>query len=351
MWQSNALRAADARSDLMFVARPRFKLMSDWSRHALEVSIGAAPTWHNRFASEDDRAWTVDARGRIDLTRTSVLEGGFAHEVTQESRSSLNAALIGSSRADVITDRVTAAAGTRFGRFGVQAKGTLEETTYGGGTGGAGSDAARDRLRSEQGLRLSYFLRPTLAAFTEVSLNQRDFAGIAAGDGISRDSSGERYRAGVSFGSASGILRGEVSAGWGRQSGRDERLGAVSGLLFDANLGWRATALTSFLLSASTDFQDTLLANVLAGSSRTVKLEARHAFSRALIGAADVGVAFTDYDGGLAERETVGGAQIEYYLSREMMSFARWQHTTLTSTQAGRGYAADEIGFGVRLSR
>ena len=59
---------------------------------------------------------------------------------------------------------------------------------------------------------------PNLYLFTDIAFNQRDYDLAALSDGINRSSTGQRYRAGVSFGDIGEILRGDISLGYGRQT-------------------------------------------------------------------------------------------------------------------------------------
>ena len=124
----------------------------------------------------------------------------------------------------------------------------------------------------------STLLKPTLSVFSEYAVNDRRFA-ITPADGISRDSDGDRIRFGVSFGNTAKIWRGEVALGYGRQQGKDARLTEAAGLILDANLAWRASELTSVLLTPCILLRKLLSVKCvgLAGHYSTVKISAPNA--------------------------------------------------------------------------
>ena len=74
-----------------------------------------------------------------------------------------------------------------------------------------------------------------------------------------------------------------MSAGWGRQRPSDGHLSEIEGVIVDANLAWRASAFTTLLLTAQSNFIDTTAIGSPGALSRQVGLEARHAFRRQLI--------------------------------------------------------------------
>ncbi len=51
------------------------RLVSNWSAHALELNARCLTSFHDEFPSEDDAAWNVEARGRIDVTRRTNCKG------------------------------------------------------------------------------------------------------------------------------------------------------------------------------------------------------------------------------------------------------------------------------------
>jgi hypothetical protein len=350
---SNVFRSTQARADVAFDVRPSARLVSNWRTHALEFRATGSFSHFNDFSTEDDRLYTLESRGRLDLTKRTNIEALVSRDVGQDSRSSINAPAAAANRADITTDKFAAALNHRFNRLSLQLRGAITDTTYGASEavgGGSIANTDRDMRTTEEAARATWEFKPNLFTFVEAGINQRDYKTAALSDGIRRDSAGERYRVGLSFGNAGARIRGEISTGYGVQRPDDSRLREISGLLFDANLAYRYSALTSFLLTARSDVTETTLANSGGAFSHQVGLEARHAFKRNLIGAAGIGYTVQDYEGvSLQEREWKSTLGLEYFLNRQVVVFGKYEHTAFDSTDAARNYNADLVRIGMRI--
>ncbi len=219
-------------------------------------------------------------------------------------------------------------------------RGSVSDTTY-SDTNGV-SNADRDTLQTTETGRATWEFKPTLAAFTEQEFIQRDKDAVPP-DGISRASTGTRSRVGLDFGATGAILRGTISVGYGRQNPDDSRLKPVNAFLFDSNLAWRPSEITSFLLRAQSDIYETT--TELSGGviSHLIGLEARHAFRRYLIATAGLAYTHYDYDATpIRETELISYLGAEYYASPELVLFARYQHLNFDSNEVNRDYESDE---------
>lgn len=342
------------KSDVAVDTRPSVRVVSNWTRHALEFRASGDFNGHAEFPSENDRAYHLEMRGRYDFSRFTNVQAEVSRDVTQESRQVLEASRTG-PRSDVTVDRVAATANQRFNRLTLQLRGSVSEVGYEvpqTASGVAFRISDRDYRNATETLRASWEFKPTLFAFIEAGLDQREHSVVAQSDGISRTSSGERYRFGLSFGNVGAVLRGEVSLGYGRQAPNDGRLKPIEGMLIDANLAWKMTGLTSVLLTARTDFGETNVARSAGAISHQGGIDLRHAFRPHLIGTTGFSYTATDYAGiSISERDLRATTSLEYYLSRETVLFTRYQHTIFETTSANGSYTDDEIRFGVKLRR
>ena len=352
----NVLRTStNRRSDVALETRPGARLISAWSVHALELGARGVASFHNELPSEDDRAWAIEARGRLDVTRRTNLEGSIARDVTQETRGTISSRATPAGRSDVTTDRAAAAFNHRFNRLSVQLRGAVADRDYSPEIAGDGttiSNDDRDSRQHEVVLRATWEFKPELSVFGEVGTDGRDFRAASLSDGIRRDSRGERYRAGVSFGNSGEIIRGEAAIGYLEQRFEHGNLPSVSGVILDANLGWRITGLTSLILTAQTDLGDSTVAGSGGTLARSFGAEVRHAFRRNVVGSAGVRVTRAKYAGiDLVEQDVTASLGVDYYLSREISLFGRYAHIDYSSSSPNSDYGADEVRFGVRVRR
>lgn len=352
-WSSNVFRSPVAEGDTSLWVRPSARLVSDWRAHALELRAEGTFSRYADFSSENDNGYALEARGRLDVTRRTDVQGGLLRTEADESRSAIDATSAG-ARPRVTTDQATLAARHRFNRLMLQLRGALTDTDYSDVQSGATliRNDDRDVRQGEAAARASWEFKPTLSVFTDVALVQRDHAAPATSDGLSRDSDGERYRIGLSFGSTGAYLRGEVSLGYGRQEADAAQLAVVDGLLFDANLAWRMSEITTLLLTARSDVEDSTTAGTLGAMTHEVGIEARHALRRHLVASAGINLLHRDFAGlDIAEREVRTALGLEYFLAREAVLFTRYQHTDFRSDQPASDYVDDEVRVGVRLRR
>jgi hypothetical protein len=348
---TNIRRSAGQDASGILDVRPTVRAITNWRQHAVELRATGFATALPGFASEADKAYALEARGRIDFSKRSNMEMLFSHQLDQDSRQSRDAVDAARTRANFVTNRAAIALNNRFNRLTVQLRGSVTDVNYDGvatNTGFASNDQ-RDVTEYGTAARASWEFKPSLFLFTDVALNDRNYRASPT-DGISRDSRGLRAVAGLSFGSAGRIWRGEVSAGYGQQRPDDARLSSTGGLILDANLGWRANALTSLLFTARTDFNDSTTAGQSGSRAQTFGIEARHAFRRHLVGIASLRNTSTDYRGvSLSERETVGELGFDWFLNRTTTITGRYAHTDFGSSAAGGDYTVDTVRFGVRV--
>jgi len=349
-YTSNLFYSPVARSDVALDIRPSARFVSNWTTHALEFSARGVSTFYNEFSTENDKAYTIEARGRLDISKRTNVQVALSHDVAQESRTFINARTDG-TRPDVTTDRIAATFNHRFNRLSLQLRGSISDYAYGPATTGGVtiSNAALDYTAYEQAVRASWEFKPNLSGFGEVAINQREYNQLDE-TGLNRSSLGERYRVGLAFGSTGEILRGEIAGGYGVQHASHGGLPDAGGYIIDANATLRASAMTSFLFSARSDFIESQITGVSFVRSQLVGLEARQTFQRNLIGTAGIAYTNSDYVGSSVSeqdlRETLG---LEYYLNRETMLFTRYTHVDFTSGFAGAGYSSDAIRVGMRL--
>jgi hypothetical protein len=352
---SNVFKGPNARSDMALDIKPTARLVSNWRQHAAEFRATGALSYFNEFSTENDKSYALEARGRFDLSSRTNIEILTSRAVTQDSRSNINAPSAAAARSDITTDVLALAFNHRFNRLSVQLRGSVTDADYAPVASVAGSTITnddRDIRTTEEALRATWEFKPTLFGFVEAGLNQRNYKAVALSDGFSRDSNGERYRVGVSFGNGGQRIRGEASVGYAIQRPSNGRLADIEGFVFDANLGYRMSALTSFLLTAKSDVSESSLSGSGGALSRQVGIEARHAFRRNLIASAGLAYSVTDFSGvAQVEKEAKATLGLEYFVNREVTLFSRYLHTNFDSTDTTRNYNADEVRVGMRIKR
>jgi hypothetical protein len=350
-YNSNIFASPEAVGDTALEVRPAARLASNWSRHALEFRASGDLSFHDRFQTEDDRAYIVEGLGRVDVTSRTNVQGFIAHEEAQESRSAINAESAG-TRPDVFVDRLRAAVNHRFNRLTVQLRGGIIDTSYGNNIfdGVVQSNADRNFTLYDQAVRPKWEFSPYLFLFSDIAFNQRDYEIPAFSDGIIRSSTGQRYRVGLSFGDIGEYLRGNISLGYGRQTPNSQELQVIDGLLIDADLTWRVTRLTTVQFTATSEAAETTTVDSGGVMERTYGLEGRHSFTTRFVGIAGLGLMTRDFVGAdITESQITAATGVEYYLNRWAVLFGRYEHTVFDSSQPDSSYTVEQAQVGVRL--
>ena len=352
-YYSNVFHAPSAKSDVAFDVVPSARLVSNWSRHALEFSATGILSFYNDYTTEDDRDYQLEARGRLDITSRANIQALISRQQSFEDRSALDASSAG-TRAKIIEDQAVAAYNQKFNRLSLQFRGSISDYSY-GSTEDAGTvtnNKDRDYTQYEESARATWELKPQLSPFFEVAINHRDYSEAAQSDGINRTSNGERYRFGISFGNDGDIVRGEISLGYGVQTPSDRRLHPVDGLIIDANATWRVTPLTSILFNAMSDVSETTTADVGGAFYRSASIGIRHELRRYLVVSAAFNYSNQDSQDGVISdnefREIVG---LEYFADRNTVLYGRYEHVNFDGIGIPNDYVGDEIHVGVRLRR
>jgi hypothetical protein len=349
---SNIRRSPKMDASAILDVRSTVRAVTNWRVHAIELKATGFASALPGFASENDKAYAVEARGRYDFSKRTNLEVLASHQVDQEGRQARDAVDAARNRADITTNRAAMTLNHRLNRLSLQLRGSVSDTDYGAVatvTGGQVSNAQRDVVERGSAARVTWEFKPTLFAFTEVAVNDRAYK-QAPTDGISRDSKGLRALAGIGFGNSSKTWRGEVAVGYGIQRPYDSRLSDVDGVIIDANLGWRINELSSLLFTARTDFNDSTTVGQSGSTVRTFGVEGRHALRRHVIATAAVRHAATDYRGiALSEQETTGELGLEYFLNRTTTLSGKYTHVNFNTSTAAGDYTVDSVRFGVRI--
>ena len=190
---SNVFASPDGQSYATLEFAPRLRLVSNWSRHALEFLGFGNLSNYRRFGSENYRGFGVESRGRLDITRHTNLQAAVRRERTQEDRSAVDASQAG-PHDSVKTDLIAGSFNHRFYRLSIQLSGGLSDKDYSAasstsGLGGAvPSTADRDYAERTAAVRATWEFKPTFRVLGEYGGNDRNFDVASSTDGLSRDS-------------------------------------------------------------------------------------------------------------------------------------------------------------------
>ena len=79
----NVFRSPSRHADDAFEARSTVRVVSDWRAHAVEFRASGLASFYRELATEDDRAYALEARARLDLTKRTNIEALVLHQRRQ----------------------------------------------------------------------------------------------------------------------------------------------------------------------------------------------------------------------------------------------------------------------------
>ncbi len=329
-------------------------VLSDWSRHALAFEIGGQRQVLQRFDKEAERAYHARLRGRLDITSRTQLSARLSHDFSTEARSSRQLPQDAAERTRIRTDDLELELSQRFNRLTLALRGGLTRLDYddvrlNDGTWANNDD--RDYSERRLGLRARFRLSQRLVLLADGLLNRRDYRQRVDDNGFIRGSDGFTLSAGVEL-TYSDKLRGRLTAGYAHQSPDDPRLAQVQGPLFEADLEYRASALTTMQLRAATALEESILADSGGVLRRTYAIELSHALRRHWLLLVGLGYDMADYQGtDLAQNRLSVTLGSDYYFNRNTALSLRYAHDRNDGNDRADRYTSNRLHLGLKLRR
>lgn len=257
-----------AQDDVVWRLRPELTLKAEGARHQAQAYARGGISRNLAFGSENFQDWRLGGDGRITVAPGTRLAAGAQVSHGVEARTASGAAASKRPiRFDAAEAHVEAARTT--GRLRLSGRTEVRRIEYADGRDAHGAvlpQANRDRTVASLGTRIDYAISPATAVFGQIAGNVRDYRDAHAG-APTRSSSGQEALAGVNF-ELSGLSRGEVAAGYIRQSFDDAAYADLSGFTGQARLEWFPTQLTTVTAALSRTVEDAGVPGA-AGSLRT----------------------------------------------------------------------------------
>ncbi|MBK8009166.1 MAG: outer membrane beta-barrel protein [Rhizobiales bacterium] len=353
-YDTNAQKAVNGKASWFNTLQGAFNAQSQWQRHELVLDLRGAYTAYNDVGGADRPEVQASLRGRIDVTSLTKIELESKFGLTTERAGSPDAIAAVQRQPNVYAFGQTAALVQRFNRFELTTGVGIERNVYENAeltSGLVTSLADRDYTAYSARLRGAYEWSPDVKPFAEASVDRRERDLPVDFNGITRDSDGHTLRAGLTFGRKEWLF-GEVSAGISHRSYAAPALQDITGLIFDAQLTWLATGLTTFKLNAASGIDETSVLGASGVLRREMRLTMDHAFRRWLIGSASVGWLREEYEGTALVNDYLRiSAALTYSLNRSLALKAEYRNEHFFSSVPGQDYTANIGLIGIRLQR
>jgi len=350
-WTSNAAGTGPA---LYSETTARARLDSQWARHS--AALSGYGTWREPLsgsAPAEPQAG-LDAELRLDLEGPWTANAALGWALAREDAESAVPLPSGASRP--IENTYTGALGIERdeGKARLAARLAVTRLAYGDSTlsgGGTLSQEDRNQTYIAATLRGGYEISPAIAPFVEAEIGRRRFDLTVDSAGYQRSATQMALRGGVML-DGGDKLKGDIAAGWLRESFDDSRLAPISGLSLAASLDWSPERETVIGLRGATTVEGTTTAgssgSLLHSGELTIKRQVRADF--ALEGA--VSAALRDYaSSGDSDTILAASAGFTWWLNRYLGVTGRARHEMVRSTIAGRDSDTTTLFLGMTARR
>jgi hypothetical protein len=321
-------------SDFIFTFSPRIVARSNFPRHSLDLTVESDIGRYVDNTDENFVDYAADLGGQLDITRNNRLVGGAFYSREHDSRDDPEDPGVDVSEEPLEFDEYGGELGFEqdFNRFNVAVTGDVERRDYEDDTEGD-----RDRLLYGGRLRTGYFISPRINTFLEGSVRREERDTSEGSDPpIKRDNNVYDARVGTAI-DITGLLFGEVSAGWSVQDFDESDLDTEHGFVYGAGLTWNPTQLTSLTLDGDGGFEPSDV-----GASKLtnrIALRVDHELLRNVLIGGEVGYRRDDFqDTGRVDNRFDVGPDITYLLNRYLSVGAGYTFTTRDSDDSDREF-------------
>lgn len=338
--------------DFLYVQRPRIVVESDFSNHEVGFEAGIVKTFHRDHSDQD--ILQVDARviGRVDVVRSTSIDAEAGIIFDTEDGSSTDSPGGASEPTESVTLGGALGITHSFNRLSVSLRGSLvdidfNDTVLAGG--GSSNEDDRDRLETELRVRVAYEFSPNMTVFTEALMDNRDYDLVVDDGGENRDSNGFGVQAGLAF-NLGRLANGVAGIGYLRRSYDDATLASIEALIFNADINWHVTALTTLRVLAMSTIEETTQNNSAGVVQHVLGIGIDHEWLRNLILGVDVLYTMEDFEG-ISRKDSVFEAALglEYFFNRRLSARAGWRHVRRESNIAGSDFSNNIFGLGMQL--
>lgn len=328
-------------SDLIATATPSFRLVSDFGRHEVRA-LGRVEA--GRFLDNRDESYVnydLEAGGRYDFGNRADASGTVFHRRASEGRDDPNSAAAFREPVVFTTTGGRASYTQPFGRFNASVGAGAQAIDYRDTplrAGGTSDQDDRDRNVYDVNARLGYQIQPAYEAFVRAGYSWIRYDRARDNAGFARDSDGYEVVAGARI-DLTGLVVGQVFAGYFRRDYDDARLRAVDGLSFGGRLDWAVTRLTTVYGEAQRNVVETTSGGASAIDQTVLLAGVDHELLRQVILNAEFRYVANDFRG-IAREDDVYRLRLgaTYTLNRNLFVEGGYSYETRESNVRAREF-------------
>lgn len=253
--------AAEDETDIALTLMPSLAIDTTWSRHALNMGGDVTRRQFFEFDNESVWNWSLEAGGRLDISRATSLSPQIGYQSLTEARTEAGFASETLNPIEYSNFRALVAGRHEMGRILLSGEIGLRELDYDDEPAGGNrliDQDFRDYTQYEVMARVDYAISPDTAVFGRIRPNTRDYDLEPPQASLDRDSDGYTVDVGADF-DIGGVARGLFSVGYTNQTYTDAALDDVSGLSVEGQVEWFPTQLTTVTFKAGRSVEESPL--------------------------------------------------------------------------------------------
>lgn len=322
---------------------------------ALNVeSMGTEGSWRAQvkgdfglYASETDENFadgSASVGANYDVIADGTVSGGLGYSRLHEDRSSPDDA---GGTEPTIYYRGDANAGYthRFNRLNAGVGLTARHFSYDDTDilGGSRDNSDRNRLETEEAVRLGYEVSPDIEVFGRGALIQWNYEDSTDRNGLDRNATGYRVDGGVSA-NLTGLLTLEASIGYLTLDYDDDNLSSTEGVAAGMRAIWNVTRLTTITATIDREVQATTVNGASSRFDTLGEVQVDHELLRDLIVSAKAGYLNSDFDGTSREDDRYNfGVSADYYVTQGVKLSASAARDERDSNAPGADFTRDVV--------
>ena len=265
---------------------PRLALLSDWNKHAANLSLSADLGRNDTFSSEDYDDWAITVDGKIDIKRSENIYGGVSMIRDHIERTSPNDAG-GLTPTEFDKNSLFAKYRRRTGQFLFDVGANIEKRNYynvagiRSGTIIVIDNNQRDRTITTLQAGTSYEYLRNLNTFMRFKIEQRDYDNLQTS--TNNDRSSDDYEASIGFDlDLDGILVGNIAIGYASRN-YIQPFPDISEPVINASVNWNISRLTTLRLDTDRTIRETFIDSFSGYLSTTAEFGIDHELRRNLL--------------------------------------------------------------------
>lgn len=352
-YTSNALGASLARRGNGFVTiEPRARVESQWSRHALGLSLGYRARRYARVSAKNEDGFRARADGRLDLHGESNLVASLGYERSYEAQYTGSFPANGGAsiavrhpsallRGTFVANRLRLIASSDYNRFDYADTKTL--------SGAPLDQDYRDRRVFRASTRAEYLFAADSAAFVQATYRRTryDERTSALTDRTSKEI---RLVAGF-VGDVTPIVRAAIGIGYADRRYDQPGIRPVRDVVADLRVDYNVTPLTTLSLVGQRGIEEAIVPNAAGYVATKLGIRADHELLRNLLLNLGVDHERDDFKGiARHDRLTRVSAGALYTMSRNVLIMPQLEYVRRRSVGVSAGPNFKEVRFALRAS-